>query len=188
MRRAVALASVEGQAYHGLIDSIKPDIRRAQPLETLVFWGHGDAYKLCHKTPGELVDIIKAWKKSNPTLKTVELITCNARHATGKTTSYSKQVKSKLKSGIRSSTRDVKVKALPVTVTGSHDAFSILLAETRTKSWVYVTGPGTNDDVMMEGARLINFHTVNGKTVSFTGDIAARANEVIKAHRLGSGP
>ena len=123
-----------------------------------------------------MVKVIAAWKKLNSQLNTVELITCNARHFTGSTDSFANQLKKGLHSGLLSSTRSITVKALPVTVTGSQNAFSILLADTNTKSWCYVTGPGTDDKIMFEGANLISYE--NGK--SFKGDIAVRANQVVR--------
>jgi hypothetical protein len=149
-------------------------------LDTLVFWGHGDAYRLCNKTPNDMVKTISAWKKLNPQLNTVELITCNARHFTGPNDSYANQLKKGLRSGFRSSTRNITVKALPVTVSGSQNAFSILLAEPNTKSWCYVTGPGTDDKIMFQGANLINYIEIDGKSVSFKGDIAQRADKVVR--------
>ena len=178
--RAVALASVEAASVSGLIDS-KPSKKAG--LDTLTFWGHGDPFKFCTKTADELAKIIKEWKKENSSLKTVELITCNARHfSTGASDSFANQLKSAMRSGILSSTRDIKVKGLPVGVTGAQNAWSILLADPNTKSWVYVSAPGMNDDEMMKGQGLIRFHDVAGRKVSFNGDIAQRANEMVKAH------
>jgi hypothetical protein len=175
--RGVALAAAVPGAKHGLVDTAPSAVTG---LDTLVFWGHGDQFKPCDRTAAEIVKVISGWKKLNSGLKTVELITCNARHCTGNADSFAVQVKNGLRAGVLSSTRNIQVKALPVTVSGMRNAFSILLAEVPTKSWVYVTGPGTNDSIMMEGVRLINFETVNGKVQSFKGDIALRANKVVR--------
>lgn len=176
--RGTTLAAEQGDAPHGLIDI---EAITKEGLDTLVLWGHGDALRFCGKNVDDMKDIIKAWKKKNGGLKTVELITCNVRHYSTlmSSESYLKKLKSAL-SGFFSSTGGLKLKALPVTCTGSEDAFSILLAETNHKSWCYVTGPGTDDTVMMKGASLIKFETVDGKTKSYTGDIAERANEMVK--------
>lgn len=147
-------------------------------LDTLAFWGHGDSSKLCGKTPRELHEVIKAWKSHNAGLKTVEIITCNARHASG-----GDPFVKKLKSGIgfRSSLRGLTIKALPTTVTGKNNAWSILLAETNHKSWVYVTAPGATDALLMEASSLINFQrNVNGGLSSFWGDIAKRADQMVR--------
>lgn len=64
---------------------------------------------------------------------------------------------------------------------GEKDAFSILLADSGTKSWVYVTAPGTDDALMQEASRLITTErTATGTSKSFKGDIAKRAQEVLE--------
>lgn len=175
--RATALAAANPGSRHGLIDTTKP--AAIQGLDTLSFWGHGDQWKLCNKTPDELVRLIGQWKALNATLKTVELITCNARHCVGGD-AYANRVKNGLH-GFLSSTRDITVKALPTTVSGKLNAFSILLAETNTKSWVYVTAPGADDKLLMQAQSLIQYErTQDGRLVSFRGDIAQRADKTVR--------
>ena len=125
-------------------------------------------------------EVIKAWKALNAGLNTVEIITCNARHA-----SAGDPFAKKLKSGIgfRSSLKGLTIKALPTTVTGKNNAWSILLAETIHRSWVYVTAPGATDALLMEASSLINFQTnANGGLSSYRGDIATRADEMVRAN------
>jgi hypothetical protein len=178
LQRGVALAGEEAGSEHALITTAAA----AKGVSTLLFWGHGDNHHLCTKNASELAEVVKAWKALNPGIHTVELITCNARHYTGNTDSFANQLRSKL-GGLFSSTRHIVIKGLPTTVTGSINAFSILLAEAPTKSWVYVTGPGVNDSEMMKGASLIKFQKVGERTISYRGDIAARADEMVRTHR-----
>ena len=174
--RAQALSSVTPGSRSGDINNTKAV--EIKGLDTLAFWGHGDSFKLCGKTPRELHEIIKSWKKLNDGLKTVELITCNARHCTSGDP-YAKQLKSGF--GFRSSLHGIVVKALPTTVTGKNNAWSILLAETITNSWVYITAPGATDKLLMEGSSLITFErTATGGLKSFKGDIARRADATVR--------
>jgi hypothetical protein len=149
-------------------------------LDTLAFWGHGDAHKLCNKSPDQLFSLIKDWKRLNPALKTIEIITCNARHAVG-TNPFANRLKSKF--GVLSGTRGMVVKALPVTVTGKNNAWSILLAETIHNSWCYVTAPGTDDKLLMQAQSLIAFEqNETGGLRSYRGDIATRADQMVRAN------
>lgn len=180
MTRAVALTSVVPLARHGLVNTTPPI---AIPgLHTLTFWGHGDPGRFCDHSPSELVKLIGKWKKLNSKLKTVELITCNARHCTQGDPLASK-IKSGLRMGFLHGTAGIKVKALPVTVTGKRNAFSILLAEPNYKSWAYITAPGTNDGPMMEAQNLIRYDAgQNGGAVPYQGDLAVKANKVARDH------
>lgn len=177
-KRATSLASATPGSRHGEISATVPGA--VTGLDTLTFWGHGDSFKLCGKNASDIVKVISKWKSKNSKIKTVELITCNARHCSGGD-SFANQVKSKF--GIMSGTRGITLKALPVTVTGKNNAWSILLAETNTKSWVYVTAPGTDDKMLMSASGLINFTTnATGGLASFNGDIAKRADETVRTN------
>jgi hypothetical protein len=48
---------------------------------TLTIWGHGGPDSFAELTAPELATFIRAWKSRNPTLNTVELVTCDARHS-----------------------------------------------------------------------------------------------------------
>ncbi|HKL40772.1 MAG TPA: hypothetical protein VJ894_08835 [Cryomorphaceae bacterium] len=174
--RTQALAKVSTPSNVGDIDSTKPVL--VPGLHTLAFWGHGDSSKLCGKTASEIVEIVSAWKKLNTGLKTVEIITCNARHASAGRP-FANQLKSKF--GILSGTKGITIKGLPLTVSGKNNAWSILLAEPTFNSWVYITAPGTNDKLLMEANSLIQFETnANGGLVSYKGDIAQRADKTVR--------
>jgi hypothetical protein len=175
--RAQALASFTSNSSCADVTSAP---RTAAGLDTLAFWGHGDQYRLCGKTPQELFALIKEWKRLNPGLNTIELITCNARH-TASGDSFANSLKAQF--GILSGTSGMVVKALPVTVTGKMNAWSILHAETVHNSWCYVTAPGATDALLMEASALVIFErNATGGLVSYRGDIAARADQVVRAH------
>ena len=176
--RAQALAGVTPGSHCGDIANTKA--RTITGLDTLTFWGHRDAYRLCNLTPDQIFTLIKDWKRLNPNLNTIELITCNARHAVGRDP-FANRLKSKF--GIMSGTRGMMVKALPVTVTGKNNAWSILLAENGHNSWCYITAPGANDKLLMEASSLIMFErNVTGGLVSYRGDIAKRADQQVRSH------
>jgi hypothetical protein len=178
--RAQALSNVTPGSLCGDIAATQPST--IMGLDTLAFWGHGDSLRLCGKTARELHELIKRWKAFNPGLNTVEIITCNSRHATGGDP-YATQLKSGI--GFRSSLKGLTIKALPTTVTGKRNAWSILLAETNFNSWVYITAPGANDAMLMQAKTLIDFETTaQGKVVSFRGDIAKRADDTVRAYPL----
>lgn len=180
--RAESMAGLLPYAKAGEIDATKPV--KIKGLTTLAFWGHGDATQICDKSPAGLVEIVKAWKKRNPGLRTVELITCNSRHykptPTGKGTSFANKFKQKLHSGVLSSTKDITVKAMPKSISGKANAWSILLADNPTRSWVYVVAPGATDSELMQAQALIRFtKTATGGYVDYKGDIADRAQQVV---------
>ncbi len=173
--RAQALAGVTPGAR---VSDVTSQAAAVPGLDTLAFWGHGDSMKLCGKTVQEIRDVVTAWKRLNSELKTVEIITCNSRHCTAGDP-FASRLKSSF--GIMSGTRGIKVRALPTTVSGKNNAWSILLAETNHNSWVYITAPGVDDKMLMTANSLIQFErTKEGKLVSYRGDIATRADEVVR--------
>ncbi len=174
--RGIAFASEIG-ASHNLIDVVPA----AKGITTLTLWGHGDNHHFCGKDASEIKKVIVGWKKVNPQLSTVEIITCNARHAPSGSSSFVNQLKNKLQAFFSSThklTKKIAIKALPVSVGGKSNAFSILLADHTSKSWCYITAPGTDDSLMWQGANKIKFHDVDGKSVSYKGNIAERANQI----------
>lgn len=183
MARGQALAGAIPMATHGSIDTniiMKP--LKFKDLDTLTFWGHGDQYKFCGMRPPEMVKLIKKWKSYNSSLKYLELITCNARHCTS-ADPFANAVKSGLRAGFFEATHGIKVKALPVSVVGSSNAFSILLAEVKTKSWVYITAPGNDDKVLMDANHFVTTEPLaDGQFKSYTGDLAVKANKVAMEH------
>lgn len=174
--RAQALASVTPGAK---VSDVTTPAVAVPGLDTLAFWGHGDAHRLCGKTVEELRTLIGAWKKLNKGIHTVEIVTCNARHCRAGDP-YATRLRTSF--GIMSGTSGIKVRALPTTVSGKHNAWSILLAETVHNSWVYITAPGVDDKLLMVASSLIQFEQNDGKMVCFKGDIATRADKVVREH------
>lgn len=167
--RAKALASVTANSNCGPVNVAgiqKPG------LDTLTYWGHGNAAKFCDMTAAEFVDNVAAWKKWNPTLKTVEILTCNARHATDDN-SYTSQVKPALKRKFS----DITLKAMPMGM-GSIAAhnWSILNAHVGTKTWYYVTAGGNQDTDEMWPA----VHLVNAAAGTFGNNLVQAAQQVEK--------
>lgn len=176
--RAQALSSVTAGSK---VADITTAPKAVTGLDTLAFWGHGDQFKLCGNSVNDMRTVISGWKNLNSGLKTIEIITCNARHCSAGDP-FAKRLKSSF--GIMSGTRGLKVKALPTTVTGKTNAWSILLAEPGFRSWVYITAPGKTDSLLMQANTLIQFQTnATGGLVSFKGDIAQRADKVVREHR-----
>jgi hypothetical protein len=102
---------------------------------TLSVWGHGDAEHFSEMIDVEFGALICAWKKKNASLKTVELITCDAQHNTVPLSGYAKRVAK----FVQRTYSDITIKALPV---GIHtDDRSILWASAGTATFCYLTGP-----------------------------------------------
>ena len=170
--RGVALS----QAVPGSQSSLHTVAPSAKPgLDTLLFWGHGDLARLCGLQSGDFVTLVGSWTKLNPGLKTVEIITCNARHAPTGYDSYAQNVATGLRAGFLSATRNIVVKAMPMNVGGATNAFSILLAHAPNKSWCYITGPGPDDKIMFQGNNL-----VKAESAQLGYDLALAGNKVAK--------
>jgi hypothetical protein len=179
--RAETLAGVIPGGLAGNIDNTLPQAVLSA-LDTLIFWGHGEQNRLCGKSAMDLCRLIAEWKKLNPALKTVELITCNARHCDGARDPYANRVKHHVKWDLRiRGTFELKVKALPVAVRGKVNAWSILLAHAPTMTWVYITAPGTADADMMRAKNLIEFDRGATGAISYNGDLATKAMRVVSA-------
>lgn len=185
--RAQQLHDLHPSAFSDDIDQAQPEARN---IDTLVLWGHGTDNSLLMKDVATMTKLIKSWKALNPKLKTVEVITCNTRHwkdtkAARKDNSgkaFIDRLRGSLKSGLRSSTRDITIKALPPAVHGKKNTWSILLYHDSTKSWVYICGHGT-EQKMFDAKNLIEFDiSSTGGAVSYTGDIAEKAQKVISSN------
>ena len=170
--RGLALAQVVGGSQSALVTT---PATRKPGLDTLTLWGHGDLVRLCGKTAAEMVTLIKQWKDLNGSLATVEVITCNARHSSGRHDSYVQNMVNGLRAGFMSGTRNIVVKAMPVNVEGVHNGYSILLADAPSKSWCYVTGKGPDDKIMLAGSNL-----VKAEAAKLGYDLAAAATKVAK--------
>ncbi len=170
--RGQALAQAVGGSQSSLVTT---PASKKPGLDTLTFWGHGDLVRLCGKTAAEMVTLIKQWKDLNGSLATVEVITCNARHSSGRHDSFVQNLVNGLRAGFMSSTRSLVVKAMPVNVEGAHNGYSILLAHAPNKSWCYVTGKGPDDKFMIEGSKL-----VKAESATLGYDLAAAATKVAR--------
>ena len=100
---------------------------------------------------------VKEWCKWNPTINTVEIITCNSRHSspiskkladgsieTSWVKPFTDQIKRKLQR------ENLTVKALPMGMgsMGEHQ-WSILKFSNATNTWLYVTADGATDNDFM---------------------------------------
>jgi hypothetical protein len=112
---------------------------RALPnLDTLTFWGHGTPGSLCGKNARSIVDIVKMWRSENPNISTVEVLTCNSRHAPGGVDPFVTQLRSQMGFMLR----NVKIKSMPIRMgPGGLHGDSILFADYKTRTWCYVTTP-----------------------------------------------
>lgn len=156
-QRAQVLASATPGAHFGSAGGPTID-KHAVKIDTLIFWGHGVAKSFCGLTPSQFVDKVKDWVKWNPTIKTVEIITCNSRHGT----SESKKVNGVVEhTWVKAYTDEVKphlkklglvVKALPMGMgsAGAHK-WSVLKWSQMTGTWLYVTADGATDAEMWVG-------------------------------------
>src|SRR5262245_22282773 len=163
-QRAKALASVTPGSHCGpahITGIQKPN------LDTLSYWGHGDATKFCGMTPSEFAESVFAWKKWNKGLKCVEIVTCNARHNRDGL-SFTTQLKGQLKKKYS----DIVLKAMPLGM-GSKDPhnWSILKAHSGTKTWFYVTAGGDKDtDEMWPAVHLVEAEAKNtGNNLQLAG-------------------
>jgi len=136
--RGVALAA----AYHeqsSAVASLPRGSDGISPLAsadaTLTVWGHGDATTFSEMLEVEFGVLLRSWKKKNPALKTVEIVTCDARHNSDHLSGYAARVAQ----FVHEVYKDVVVKALPV---GQHrDDRSILWANAGTTTFCYITAP-----------------------------------------------
>jgi hypothetical protein len=134
-----------------------PAERKVMRIDTLTFWGHGDASHFCGLTATAFVDKVKEWMNRNPTIKTLEIIACNSRHGTTYSKprnngtaelswvkSYTDQVKPRLKK------LGLTVKALPMGIGPSGaNRWSVLVWSATTNTWLYITAGGAKDDDFM---------------------------------------
>ena len=112
--------------------------RTIPALDTLVFWGHGTQGTLCAMTADQIADVVKSWKASNKKLATVEILTCNSRHAAEGQNPFVAQLRSKLGFLLR----NVKIKSMPIRMgAGGVHGDSILFADDSSRTWCYITAP-----------------------------------------------
>ncbi|MBX3231374.1 MAG: hypothetical protein KIT84_10550 [Labilithrix sp.] len=121
---------------------INQPAKTVQKLDTLVFWGHGTPAGLCGKDAKGIVDVIKKWRALNSKIETVEILTCNSRHAPGGSDPFITKLKNQM--GFR--LRNVKVKAMPIRMgPGGLHGDSILFADYNSRTWCYMTAPSDRE-------------------------------------------
>lgn len=160
--RAKALATT----YNTTAQSVKDAPGKIANLDSLVFWGHGDPTAFCGLDSARFVGLIADWKKLNPALKTIEMLTCNARHKQdGFPDSYTEQVVNKL----TTKHKDIKFKALPIAVTpsGKTADFSILKWHPASATWAYVGAPGADKHMWAACAKLEDFMPPRGTDIGY---------------------
>jgi hypothetical protein len=178
--RASRLAkTVKGSKY----DLVEAKAVRREGLDTLVFWGHSSGNsKLCDKTPSEIAQIVKKWKRVNPGLTTVETLTCDGRHARANEKPLVRKIRTSLRAGMFSSTSGVILKALPVAYAGAAGSASILLADWETDSWCYVSAPSEGMMLSTKGkiiAIALKFYRLR-KDDKSSADVAKASGRLFK--------
>lgn len=132
---------------------------------TLTIWGHGDPNSFAGLSPTALRDLIVAWQKSNPAVKTVELVTCDSRNTEGGTDSFSDKLVPGL---IANNKMIVKLRSLPRG--GSKATWSILWAVEALNSDGYYFVSGESKQDMDLGSQVLK--AAETRTTSFLEAIA----------------
>jgi len=137
--RATSLA----QAYATTAAAIADPAQQIAGLDKLVFWGHGTASAFCGLSPEDFVKKINVWRTINPDLKTVEMLTCNARHAENGRDSYTDKVVTTLSRKPNKMADKVNFRALPICTTPSSKAchYAILKWHPASSTWAYIGAP-----------------------------------------------
>lgn len=143
-------------------------------LDTLIYWGHGAAMGVCGLTPQEFAQDVVAWKRWNSGIKTVEVITCDARHVGLCDLSFIETVRPL----IRKKYKDIVIKALPMGMgSSSAHTFSTLLAHSPTGTWCYITAGGAQEiDELMPAV-----HLVKTEATQNTGGDLSQAAQAVQA-------
>lgn len=181
-----------------VVSAGSPAVQRTMmPIHTLTYWGHGDAHKFCGMSASGFVNKVKEWIKLNPTVKTVEIITCNSRHGTVGSTqlnngtveqswvkSYTDQVKPGLKK------LGLTVKALPMGMgVGGANRWSILKYSPTTHTWLYITADGAKDtDAMWPGVHKVEQDPLFQSSKNFvTAGTAVKARDNLRKYTIDFG-
>jgi hypothetical protein len=194
--RCAALAAATPGASVGSATGPALD-KKVLQIDTLSFWGHGDAMKFCQMTAAEFASKVKEWMKWNPAIKTVEIITCNSRHGTIDSKklddgtvevswikSYTEQVKPALKK------LGVVVKALPMGMGASGaNRWSILKFSPTTNTWLYITADGPKDtDSMWPAVTKVEQDPLFQSTKNFvTAGSAVKARDTMRKYTIDFG-
>lgn len=171
-KRAKSLAS----AYFTTAKNIRDKPIKIPGLDKLVFWGHGEINKFCSLEAPDFVKLVGKWKSLNPSLETVEMLTCNARHRQRGSDSYTEQVVTELSRKSNKKADKVNFRALPIAVTKSGKTcdWSILKWHGASQTWAYVAavdvkGRVITADSLMHSAvyALEDFKTPRGTNPCF---------------------
>jgi hypothetical protein len=171
--------------------------KKVLKIHTLTFWGHGESSKFCGLTATDFVNKAKEWMKWNPTIKTLEIITCNSRHGTTESKklddgtieqswvkSYSDQVKPGLKK------LGLTVKALPMGMgSGGAHRWSILKFSAATSTWLYITADGAKDtDFMWPGVLKVEDDPLFKSSKNYvTAGAAVKAHDTLRKYTIDYG-
>ena len=171
--------------------------KKVQKIDTLTFWGHGDSSRFCGLSAQEFISKVKEWMKWNPTIKTLEIITCNSRHGTLDSKklddgsieqSWVKSYTDQVKPGLQK--LGLVVKALPMGM-GSIAAnrWSILKFSPTTNTWLYVTAGGAKDtDEMWPAIHKVEQDPLFQSTKNFvTAGSAVKARDNLRKYTIDFG-
>lgn len=139
-KRAHAMAPAKSQL-------VSLPAKAVEGMDTLVFWGHGTPASLCGMHPKDVADVVKRWRAVNKKIDTIEILTCNSRHAPTGSDPFVKQLRSQLGFMLRGLT----IKSMPVRMgPGGLHGDSILFADFASKTWCYMT---THSEISLGGLR-----------------------------------
>lgn len=193
--RCSALSGANGGASVAMASGPAFD-KKVMRIDTLTFWGHGDSSTFCGLSAKDFVKKVKEWKKWNPTINTVEIITCNSRHGTELSQRVNGEIeKSWVKSYTDQVKRDLKkkrltVKALPMGMgIGSANRWSILKYSGTTNTWLYITANGAKDtDAMWPGVYKVEEHPTFVTSKNYvTAGTAVKAADKLRQYTIDFG-
>jgi hypothetical protein len=194
--RCAALASVTPGA--SVVSATGPALdKKVLKIQTLTFWGHGDASTFCQLSATQFINKVGEWIKWNPSIKTLEIITCNSRHGTSLSWRNENDVIEK--SWVKSYTDQVKpalkrmgltIKALPMGMgAGGANLWSVLRYNSESRTWLYVTANGAKDtDVMWPGVEKVeNDENFKRSKNYVTAGAAVKARDNLRQYTLDFG-
>jgi hypothetical protein len=143
--RARALGKAVGNEHVMAVPTDKRFIPNNAKDPILTAWGHGGPDTFCDMVNLEFCILLNEWKKRNPALSTVEIVTCDARHAAQ---DYLSSYAVSIAKYMEANTIGLEIKALPQGPykTGK----SALGASDNTSSYCYISSPddGTFDALL----------------------------------------
>lgn len=148
--RATNLATVVGEN----VAQFELAAKGAIPVSadnTLTIWGHGGSEIFAEMSAPALGDFIKAWKAKNAALKTVELVTCDARHSSDNRDSFTDKLMPLL---LNASKNKVLVNIMCLPRGGSTATTSELWATEVTGSNGYFFIAADNDAALQKGLKV----------------------------------